>query len=179
MRLCSTAPGPADASMTSNRIQTSESNQMTDNGGRAQEQALDRLVTTAGGIGAIALSSDGILIAKSAQFTKDKADAVAALASTLSSVAGAFQRELDGGPVRQTTIELKHQMVIVTAIDALACLALITPAEADLGVAAYEINRTIGGWRTPLSTEQRGAQPPLPDYHGRPEYQGQPDYHGQ
>jgi predicted regulator of Ras-like GTPase activity (Roadblock/LC7/MglB family) len=118
---------------------------------------LDELVAGVGAQCAVALSTDGILIQKSARLGKDDADHRAAIASTLSSVARGTGQRFGGGPVRQTIVEMQNQYLIVTAAGRNACLALLADVEANLGMIGYEMNRLVKRVGQHLASEERGA----------------------
>jgi predicted regulator of Ras-like GTPase activity (Roadblock/LC7/MglB family) len=104
---------------------------------------LDDLVGATGAKYAVVLSTDGLVIQKSANIGKDDADALAALASSLSSVTGAVSDRFSGGPVRQTFVEMAKQYLIVTAAGDNARLAVIVEGDVDLGLVGYEMNRLV------------------------------------
>jgi predicted regulator of Ras-like GTPase activity (Roadblock/LC7/MglB family) len=99
--------------------------------------AVDRAVC------AVVVSADGLVVQKSNGISRDDADALAALASSLASVTSAFSDRFAGGPVSQTIVELQNQYLVVRTAGPNARLALITDADADLGQVAYEMNRLI------------------------------------
>lgn len=116
---------------------------------------LDDLVAGVGGRFAVVLSTDGILIQRSANIDKDAADGLAAIASSLSSIARGTTQQFGGGPVRQTIVEMQDQYLIVTAAGPNACLALLADADADLGQIAYEMNRLVKRIGRHLATQRR------------------------
>jgi predicted regulator of Ras-like GTPase activity (Roadblock/LC7/MglB family) len=104
---------------------------------------LDDLVGATGAKYAVVLSTDGLVIQKSANIGKDEADALAALASSLSSVTGAVSDRFGSGPVRQTFVEMAKQYLVLTAAGDNARLAVIADGEVDLGLVGYEMNRLV------------------------------------
>ncbi|WP_163509588.1 roadblock/LC7 domain-containing protein [Fodinicola acaciae] len=116
---------------------------------------LDDLVGATGAKYAVVLSTDGLVIQKSANISKDEADALAALASSLSSVTSAVSDRFSGGPVRQTFVEMAQQYLVVTAAGANARLAVIADGEVDLGLVGYEMNRLVKKVGQHLSTAVR------------------------
>ncbi|WP_181562493.1 roadblock/LC7 domain-containing protein, partial [Micromonospora noduli] len=48
-------------------------------------------------------------------------------------------RHVDGGPVRQTVVEMEAAYLFVTAAGQGACLAVVSDADADIGLVAYEM----------------------------------------
>ena len=71
----------------------------------------------------------------------DRADAehLAALAAGFQSLARGAGRHFGGGEVRQTIIEMTSGFLFVTAAGQGTCLAVLTEAEADVGLVAYEM----------------------------------------
>jgi len=116
---------------------------------------LDELVAGVDARCAVALSTDGLLIQKSAQISRDDADALAALASSLSSVTAAASDRFSGGPVRQTIVEMQNQYLIVTAAGRNARLALVADGNADLGLIGYEMNRLVKRVGQHLASQRR------------------------
>lgn len=104
---------------------------------------------------AIVLSSDGMLIGRSSTLHRDDAEHLAAVASSLQSLARGASRHFGGGAVQQTVIEMENSFLIVTAAGVGACLAVIAEAEADLGSLAYEMNLLVKRVGTYLSSRPR------------------------
>jgi len=86
---------------------------------------------------AVFLSQDGL----GASRGLDRADAehLAALAAGFQSLARGAGRHFGGGEVRQTIIEMSSGFLFVTAAGQGTCLAVLTDAEADVGLVAYEM----------------------------------------
>lgn len=104
---------------------------------------------------AIVLSADGLLIGRSASLHRDDAEHLSAVASAVQSLARGAGRHFDGGPVRQTIIEMERSFLIVTSAGAGACLAVLADAEADLGLLAYEMNLMVRRVGTHLDPRPR------------------------
>ncbi|MBX7265486.1 roadblock/LC7 domain-containing protein [Micromonospora sp. Llam7] len=88
---------------------------------------------------AVVLSADGLLLGSSAGMDRADAEHLCALASGLSSLARGASRQLTGGPVRQTVVEMESAYLFVTAAGQGACLAVASDADADIGLVAYEM----------------------------------------
>ncbi|BCJ60584.1 roadblock/LC7 domain-containing protein [Micromonospora endophytica] len=88
---------------------------------------------------AVVLSADGLLLGSSAELDRADAEHLCALASGLSSLARGASRHLDGGPVRQTVVEMESAYLFVTAAGQGACLAVASDTDADIGLVAYEM----------------------------------------
>ncbi|WP_025619633.1 roadblock/LC7 domain-containing protein [Salinispora cortesiana] len=88
---------------------------------------------------AVVLSADGLLLGASAGQERDDAEHLCALASGLSSLARGTSRHVTGGPVRQTVVEMESAFLFVTTAGQGACLAVVSDADADIGLVAYEM----------------------------------------
>jgi predicted regulator of Ras-like GTPase activity (Roadblock/LC7/MglB family) len=88
---------------------------------------------------AVVLSADGLLLGASAGLERSDAEHLCALASGFSSLARGASRHVDGGPVRQTVVEMESAYLFVTAAGQGACLAVVSDADADIGLVAYEM----------------------------------------
>jgi predicted regulator of Ras-like GTPase activity (Roadblock/LC7/MglB family) len=106
---------------------------------------------------AIVLSSDGLLIGRSSNLTRDDGEHLAAVASGFQSLARGTGRHFGGGAVRQTVVEMDHYFLVVTAAGSGACLALLADANADMGMVAYEMNLLVKRVGTYLSSAPRTA----------------------
>jgi predicted regulator of Ras-like GTPase activity (Roadblock/LC7/MglB family) len=93
---------------------------------------------------AIVLSVDGLLMAASADMSRDDAEHLAAVASGVQSLAKGAGKRFDGGPVRQTIIEMESRFLFVTAAGRGACLAVLAAEDADVGLIAYEMAMVVG-----------------------------------
>lgn len=110
---------------------------------------------------AVVLSADGLVVQKSLGISKDDADTMAAMASSLASVASAASDRFQGGPVRQTIVEMRDGYLVLTAAGHNARLVLLTGVDTDLGTLAYEMNRLIERARNHLGTATRGTSTSL------------------
>ncbi|MEU8116473.1 roadblock/LC7 domain-containing protein [Micromonospora sp. NPDC048947] len=88
---------------------------------------------------AVVLSADGLLLGCSAELERADAEHLCALAAGFSSLARGASRHVDGGPVRQTVVEMEAAYLFVTAAGQGACLAVVSDADADIGLVAYEM----------------------------------------
>ncbi|MEU4812967.1 roadblock/LC7 domain-containing protein [Nocardia fluminea] len=117
---------------------------------------LDDLVAKLAGVRyAVVLSTDGLTLGRSAALGRDDADRFCAMASAMHSLARGAGQHFGVGGVCQTLIELDRGALIVTAAGANACLALLAEEDADLAMAAYEVNRTVDRVGAHLSTSAR------------------------
>lgn len=88
---------------------------------------------------AVVLSADGLLLGCSSGQDRTDAEHLCALASGFASLARGASRHLSGGPVRQTVVEMESTYLFVTAAGQGACLAVVSEADADIGLVAYEM----------------------------------------
>jgi predicted regulator of Ras-like GTPase activity (Roadblock/LC7/MglB family) len=120
---------------------------------------LDDLVDRVPGLDrAVVLSADGLLLSRSASLTEDDADRLAAVASAFQGLAKGTGRQFGGGAVRQTVVEMDEAFLFVTAAGRGACLAVLTAADADLGMVAYEVNLLVHKVGGRLSAAPRQAE---------------------
>ncbi|MFC3500999.1 roadblock/LC7 domain-containing protein [Micromonospora krabiensis] len=88
---------------------------------------------------AVVLSADGLLLGATSDLDRADAEHLCALASGFASLARGASRHVDGGPVRQTVVEMESAYLFVTAAGQGACLAVVSDADADIGLVAYEM----------------------------------------
>jgi predicted regulator of Ras-like GTPase activity (Roadblock/LC7/MglB family) len=101
---------------------------------------LDTLARRVAGVRpAIIRSRDGLVIASSAGLDRAEGEHLSALAAGVQSLARGTGEQFGGGPVRQTIIEMEHALLFVMAAGAGTCLAVLTSADASIGVLAYEM----------------------------------------
>lgn len=88
---------------------------------------------------AVILSRDGLAIGASQSISRDDAEHLSALAAGFQSLARGAGRHFRGGAVRQTIIEMEEAFLFVTSAGQGSCLAVLTPADTDVGLIAYEM----------------------------------------
>ncbi|MEV4137870.1 roadblock/LC7 domain-containing protein [Dactylosporangium sp. NPDC049742] len=88
---------------------------------------------------AVVLSADGLLMGASSHLGRDDAEHLSAVASGFQSLARSAGRHFNGGAVRQTIVEMDDAFLFVTAAGQGACLAVLSTADSDIGVIAYEM----------------------------------------
>jgi predicted regulator of Ras-like GTPase activity (Roadblock/LC7/MglB family) len=89
---------------------------------------------------AVAVSSDGLLIAASDGLDRAGADHLAAIVSSLATLGRSASRRYDFEAVKLIMIEMKRGFLLVSAIRGGSCLGVIADAGCDLGLAGYEIS---------------------------------------
>lgn len=88
---------------------------------------------------AAVVSTDGLLLAVSERFSKERADQLAAVTSGLSSLTQGAARIFEAGSVTQTIVEMEAGFLFVMTISDGSCLAVLASAESDMGLVAYEM----------------------------------------
>lgn len=107
---------------------------------------------------AAVMSADGLLTGASAGLGREDAEHLAAIAAGYQSLGRGSARRFGGGKgVRQTIVEMESGFLFVTAAGHGACLAVISEADADIGVIAYEMAMLVTRVGPYLSTPTRSA----------------------
>ena len=110
---------------------------------------------------AVAVSSDGLLIAMSTRFERATADKLAAIITGLRALAHGAANELGKGQVLQVIIEMGQAFLFVSAISDGSTLGVVAARDCDLGLVGYEITllvERVGTQLTPiLVTELKNA----------------------
>lgn len=135
---------------------------MTENSSETRlDWLVDELVDrTAGARHAILLSTDGLLLAHSRSLAQGDGEHLAAVGSAYRSLSNGTGKHFGGGPVRQTVVEMEQAYLLVTEAGQGACLALLTSADADLGLVAYAMNSVVGRVGAHLGVAPRGPEQP-------------------
>lgn len=108
---------------------------------------------------AVVLSADGLLMATSRDFSQDDAEHLSAIAAGIQSLAKGAGERFGGGPVRQTIVEMKSAFLLVTVAGHGACLAVLSRADADVGLIAYEMAMLVAAVGPHLTSPPRTAEP--------------------
>lgn len=90
-------------------------------------------------IDAIAVSSDGLLIARSEAVDRSEADRLSAIASAVISLAQGASQVYDFGSPNKVIIDLDRGFLLVSAISAGAIMSVVATRQANLGNLAYEM----------------------------------------
>jgi predicted regulator of Ras-like GTPase activity (Roadblock/LC7/MglB family) len=88
---------------------------------------------------AVILSRDGLTAGASQSISREDAEHLSALAAGLQSLAHGAGERFNGGDVRQSVIEMEHAFLFVMAAGQGSCLAVLTGADVDVGLVAYEV----------------------------------------
>ena len=104
---------------------------------------------------ALVLSRDGLVVAASQSLTREDGEHLSALAAGVQSLARGTGLRFKGGEVRQTIIEMEHAFLFVIAAGKGTCLAVLTSAEPNVGVIAYEMAVLVRRMGKYLGSESR------------------------
>ncbi|AWK09379.1 dynein regulation protein LC7 [Streptomyces spongiicola] len=119
---------------------------------------LDELVGRVGAIRkALVLSGDGLATGASKDLTREDGEHLAAVASGFHSLAKGVGRHFDAGRVRQTVVELEDAFLFVTAAGDGSCLAVLSDADSDVGLVAYEMTLMVKRVGAHLATAPRAG----------------------
>jgi len=117
---------------------------------------LDDLVARVSSIRkALVLSGDGLAIGASEGLTREDSEHLAAVASGFHSLAKGVGRHFGVGGVRQTMVELDEAFLFVTAAGDGSCLAVLSDADSDVGLVAYEMVLLVKRVGAHLSSQPR------------------------
>jgi predicted regulator of Ras-like GTPase activity (Roadblock/LC7/MglB family) len=108
--------------------------------------------TTAGVLEAIAVSSDGLLMAMSAIKDRSNAERLAAVVSGMTSLAGGAANWYSLGVLNRVIVDMTDGYLLVSAISAGSVLGVVADRSASLGTVGYEMTlfaNRAGGALTP------------------------------
>ncbi|MER6942595.1 roadblock/LC7 domain-containing protein [Nonomuraea sp. NPDC005983] len=88
---------------------------------------------------AVVVSADGLPMAFSRGFPRDRADQLAAIAAGLVSLTEGAARVFEGGGVTQTLIEMDLGLLLVMSISDGSSLAVLAAPDCDMGLVAYQM----------------------------------------
>jgi predicted regulator of Ras-like GTPase activity (Roadblock/LC7/MglB family) len=89
---------------------------------------------------AIAVSSDGLLIAGSDGLSRTEADQLAAIVSSMASLARSASRRYEFDGLKLIMIEMRRGFLLVSAINGGSCLGVLADGGCDPGLVGYEIS---------------------------------------
>ncbi|GAA2362974.1 dynein regulation protein LC7 [Catellatospora methionotrophica] len=111
---------------------------------------------------AVVFSVDGLLLGASRDLSQADADHMAAIAAGFASLSRSAGRHFKAGPVRQAVIEMEEAVLLVTDAGQGSCFAVLSSADSDIGMVAYEmamvverIGHSLGTQPRPTSTHAR------------------------
>jgi uncharacterized protein len=115
---------------------------------------------TAGVNDAVAVSSDGVLIARSASVGAAESEQLCAIISGCASLAHAADRAIDGEGLERVIIAMKEGFLFVSAIADGSCLGVVAMRDCDVGSIGYqttELVARVGQLLTPALREELKA----------------------
>jgi predicted regulator of Ras-like GTPase activity (Roadblock/LC7/MglB family) len=119
---------------------------------------LDDLVSRVSSIRkALVLSGDGLATGASQDLSREDAEHLAAVASGFHSLAKGVGRHFHAGQVRQTMVELDEAFLFVTSAGDGSCLAVLSDADSDVGLVAYEMALLVKRVGAHLGTAPRSG----------------------
>ena len=119
---------------------------------------LDNLVSRVANVRqALLLSRDGLVVATSKNISREQGDNLSALAAGVHSLARGVGKQVGNEEVRQTIIEMEHAFLFVIAAGRGTCLAVLTSADPNVGVVAYEMAMLVRRMGVHLSAGPRQA----------------------
>jgi predicted regulator of Ras-like GTPase activity (Roadblock/LC7/MglB family) len=104
---------------------------------------------------ALILSRDGLVVAASRGLSPEDSEHLSALAAGLQSLARGAGQHFRTGQVRQTIIEMDSAFLFVMAAGRGTCLAVLTGADANVGLIAYEMAMLVRRMGKYIATESR------------------------
>jgi len=102
---------------------------------------------------AVAVSSDGLLLAMSTTVDRPGADRMAAIITGMRALSQGAAAELHRGPVVQILIEMAEAYLFVSSISGGSTLGVVASKDCDLGLVGYEITMLVnrmGAQLTPV-----------------------------
>ena len=103
----------------------------------------------------VILSRDGLVVAASRGLTREDGEHLSALAAGVQSLARGAGQHFHGGEVRQTIVEMESAFLFVSSAGKGTCLAVLTAADPNVGVVAYEMAMLVRRMGKYLGSEPR------------------------
>ena len=95
--------------------------------------------TTSGVLGAVAVSSDGLLVAAAAINDRANADRLAAVVSGMTSLATGAAHTYSLGMLNRVVVDMSDGYLLISALGSGSVLGVVAERSADLASAAYEM----------------------------------------
>jgi uncharacterized protein len=115
---------------------------------------------TAGVTDAVAVSSDGVLIARSNNLDHAEGEQLCAIISGCTSLALAADRAMDGDGLERVIIAMQRGFLFVSAIADGSCLGVVATRDCDVGSVGYQTTdlvARVGQLLTPALREELKA----------------------
>lgn len=109
--------------------------------------------TTVGVEQAIAVSSDGLLMAISSNMERGSADKMAAVVTGMRSLSDGAARVLAKGGLNQVIVEMAGAYLFVSSISGGSAVGVVAGRNCDLGMVGYEITVLVSRFATQLTPE--------------------------
>jgi predicted regulator of Ras-like GTPase activity (Roadblock/LC7/MglB family) len=93
---------------------------------------------------AVAVSSDGLLMARSAGLDRAGAEQLSAIVSGLVALSNSASRRYGFDGLRLVMIEMGRGFLLVSAISDGSCLGVVATTECDLGLVGHEMTKLCG-----------------------------------
>lgn len=106
---------------------------------------------------AVALSGDGLRLARSADLPVDMADQLSAVISGLASLTFGAARVMSAGGVRQTIVDMDGGVMLVMAVGDRALVGVLAASGCDLGQVGYETAMLVHRVADALEPSARAA----------------------
>lgn len=119
---------------------------------------LDQLAGVSGVAHAVAVSSDGMCLARSRSLETDSSEQVAAFTAGIESLTRGIAKLMQAGPVEQVVVDMAGGRIVVMAIGDGSILTVLAAKEADMGQIAYEMAMLINRVGAVLTPQQRVPQ---------------------
>jgi predicted regulator of Ras-like GTPase activity (Roadblock/LC7/MglB family) len=111
----------------------------------------------------LVVSADGLLMAMSDNLDRTSGDQLAAIVSGMSSLTRGAARQLNGGAVRQSIVEMDNGFLFLMNVSNGSVLAAVADSNCDVGLIGYEmamlVSRTEATLTPQLISEMRGSLP--------------------
>jgi predicted regulator of Ras-like GTPase activity (Roadblock/LC7/MglB family) len=125
---------------------------------------LDNFVKTVPGTQhTLVVSTDGLLMAMSANLDRTSGDQLSAIVAGLSSLTRGAARQLQAGDVRQAIVEMDELFLFLMSVSNGSVLAVVADSTCDVGLIGYEmamlVSRTESTLTPQLVAEMRGNLP--------------------
>lgn len=89
---------------------------------------------------AVAVSSDGLLIASSDGLNRAEADQLGAIVSSMASLARSASRRYEFDGLKLVMIEMRRGFLVISVIPGGSCLGVVATGDSDVGLVGYEIS---------------------------------------
>jgi len=111
----------------------------------------------------LVVSADGLLMAMSDNLDRTSGDQLAAIVSGMSSLTRGASRQLNGGSVRQSIVEMDNGFLFLMNVSNGSVLAAVADSNSDVGLIGHEmamlVSRTEATLTPQLISEMRGSLP--------------------